>query len=135
MELGRVLIDEADANKMMDDLNMDPNKDGVITYREFVKLVSENKMKDIVHYLEKVHKTKPNKRTRDSSTAFLDPYEHIDFKPLFESLRDRIHLVTQLPKDMIWSSENMQYHEKQHYHCHYDSEDEDEKNFALLPSS
>ena len=62
---------------------------GVITYNEFIKLVSESKMKDIVHYLEKVHKTKPNKRTRDSSTAFLDPYEHIDFKPLFENLRDR----------------------------------------------
>ena len=62
---------------------------GVITYNEFIRLVSESKMKDIVHYLEKVHKTKPNKRTRDSSTAFLDPYEHIDFKPLFENLRDR----------------------------------------------
>lgn len=62
---------------------------GVITYNEFIKLVSESKMKDIVYYLEKVHKTKPNKRTRDSSTAFLDPYEHIDFKPLFENLRDR----------------------------------------------
>lgn len=52
-------------------------------------MVTESKMKDIVHYLEKVHKTKPNKRTRDSSTAFLDPYEHIDFMPLFEKLRDR----------------------------------------------
>ena len=62
---------------------------GVITYNEFIKLVSESKMKDIVHYLEKVHQTKPNKRTRYSSTAFLDPYEHIDFKPLFENLRDR----------------------------------------------
>jgi len=131
MELGRVLIDEADAKKMMSDLNMDRNGDGVITYNEFIKLVSESKMKDIVHYLEKVHKTKPNKRTRDSSTAFLDPYEHIDFKPLFENLSERIHLVTKLPKDMIWSSENMQvirYREKQHYHCHYDSEDEEAKN-------
>lgn len=63
---------------------------GVITYNEFIKLVTEKKMKDIVHYLEKLHKTKPNKRTRDSSTAFLDPYEHIDFKPLFESLADRL---------------------------------------------
>ncbi|XP_078354573.1 transmembrane prolyl 4-hydroxylase-like isoform X2 [Oculina patagonica] len=130
MELGRVLLDEADAKKMMKDLNMDRNQDGVITYNEFIKLSTEKKMKDIVHYLEKVHKTKPNKRTRDSSTAFLDPYEHIDFKPLFESLADRIHLVTKLPRDMIWSSENMQvirYNEKQHYHCHYDSEDEEAK--------
>jgi len=131
MELGRVLIDETDVKKMISDLNMDRNGDGVITYNEFIKLVTESKMKDIVHYLEKVHKTKPNKRTRDSSTAFLDPYEHIDFRPLFEKLRDRIHLVTKLPKDMIWSSENMQvirYREKQHYHCHYDSEDEEAKD-------
>ena len=58
-------------------------------------------MKDIVHYLEKVHKTKPNKRTRDSSTAFLDPYEHIDFKPLFENLRDR--WVKQMTKTTLFT--------------------------------
>ena len=40
-------------------------------------------------YLEKMHATNSNKRTRDSSTTFLDPYEHIDFKPFFENLRDR----------------------------------------------
>lgn len=40
-------------------------------------------------YLEEIHKTNVNKRARDSSTAFLDPYEHSDFRPLFESLRDR----------------------------------------------
>ena len=62
---------------------------GVITYNEFIKLATDSKMKDITHYLEKIHQTKPNKRTRDSSTAFLDPYEHIDFKPLFDSLRER----------------------------------------------
>ncbi|KAL9950841.1 hypothetical protein ACROYT_G043406 [Oculina patagonica] len=128
MEIGRVLLNEDDAKKMMSDLSLDRNQDGVISYNEFIKLVTESKVKDIVHYLEKVHKSKQNKRTRDSSNAFLDPYEHIDFKPLFDSLRDRIRLVTKLPKDMIWSSENMQvirYSKKQHYHCHYDSEEEE----------
>lgn len=130
MELGRVLVDEKITKKIMKDLTMDPNNDGVITYNEFIRLTTESKMKDITHYLEKIHQTKPNKRTRDSSTAFLDPYEHVDFKPLFDSLRERIRLVTRLPRDMIWSSEDMQvirYREKQHYHCHYDSDNELEK--------
>lgn len=131
LELGRVLLNEEDTYQIMSDLDMDPNKDGVITYDEFANLTSEIKTKEIKDYLEKIHETNSSKRTRDSSTAFLDPYEHIDFKPFFEDLSNRIHLVTQLPKDMIWSSENMQvikYEEKQHYHCHFDSEDETVKN-------
>lgn len=131
IELGRVLLNEDDAEKIMSDLNMDPNKDGLIEYDEFVMLNSEVKLNEIKEYLEKIHETNSNKRTRDSSTAFLDPYEHIDFRPLFEDLTNRIHLATDLPKDMIWSSENMQvikYEKKQHYHCHFDSEDEEAKN-------
>jgi len=131
LELGRVIVNEDDTKTMISALNMDLNEDGVITYDEFLTLNTESKLKEMRDYLEKIHESNSNKRTRDSSTAFLDPYEHIDFRPLFESLRDRIHLVTQLPKDMIWSSENMQvirYNQKQHYHCHFDSEEEETKN-------
>ena len=42
--------------------------------------------------MEKIHEANSNKRTRDSSTTFLDPYEHLDFKPFFESLRDRYEI-------------------------------------------
>lgn len=127
LDLGRVIVNVDDVKKMISDLDMDPNKDGIISYEEFEDLTKKNKEKELRAYLEKIHETNSNKRTRDSSTTFLDPYEHLDFKPFFESLRDRIHLATNLPKDMIWSSENMQvvrYQEKQHYHCHFDSEEE-----------
>lgn len=62
---------------------------GLIDYDEFAMLNSEVKLKEIKEYLEKIHETNSNKRTRDSSTAFLDPYEHIDFRPLFEGLTNR----------------------------------------------
>jgi len=89
LELGRVIVNEDDTKTMISALNMDLNEDGVITYDEFLTLNTESKLKEMRDYLEKIHESNSNKRTRDSSTAFLDPYEHIDFRPLFESLRDR----------------------------------------------
>lgn len=68
---------------------MFPKFTGLIEYDEFVMLNSEVKLNEIKEYLEKIHETNSNKRTRDSSTAFLDPYEHIDFRPLFEGLTNR----------------------------------------------
>ena len=69
---------------------------GLITYDEFEILNSESRLKEMRNYLEKIHETNSNKRTRDSSTAFLDAYEHIDFRPLFESLRDRYEFDVKL---------------------------------------
>lgn len=65
---------------------------GIISYEEFEDLTKKNKEKELRAYLEKIHETNSNKRTRDSSTTFLDPYEHLDFKPFFESLRDRYEI-------------------------------------------
>ena len=65
---------------------------GIISYEEFEDLTKKNKEKESRAYLEKIHEANSNKRTRDSSTTFLDPYEHLDFKPFFESLRDRYEI-------------------------------------------
>ncbi|XP_048587882.1 transmembrane prolyl 4-hydroxylase isoform X2 [Nematostella vectensis] len=125
--LGDILLTGKDLDDLIKDLELDADQDGVLTRQEYRTLVVDGKLQLIINYTADIKEKAPRMRTRLSNTAFLDPLEHVGHRKLFDNLRQRIQDVTGLQKDIIWTSENLQvlrYDKDGHYHCHYDSEDE-----------
>ena len=61
----------------------------MIGYTEFLSLYQNKTLQKLKSRLDAIVTKTSAKRNRHSSTAFLDPREHVDFVPLFDSIRQR----------------------------------------------
>ncbi|XP_031556336.1 transmembrane prolyl 4-hydroxylase-like isoform X2 [Actinia tenebrosa] len=127
--IGDIRLTNEDLDRLIEDLELDTNKDGVLSREEHSALLEEGKLEKILNYTKSIKQERPSSRSRVSNTAFLSPLDHLGKKELFESIKKRIQKVSGLPRDIIWTSEDLQvlrYDKNGHYHTHYDSEEEND---------
>ncbi|CAB4026712.1 Hypothetical predicted protein, partial [Paramuricea clavata] len=121
-----IQVEVDDLKEMFQNFGLDFFEDGKITFSEFEILTNPEMFEQIKSYLGQLEGKKSSLRNRQSFSAFLDPLVDERRREFFEKLHQRISKVTQLPIEMIRSSEALQvikYEVGGHYHAHHDSED------------
>lgn len=111
---------EEDLLEMFKELRMDKDDNGKIDFEEFSK-VTVPVIKD---YFDKVRRTKPRLRSRNSRQVWMF---HNDPKyPILSDFHGRLSRLSLLPEEFINSTEPLQvvkYDVHGHYHCHHDSDE------------
>ncbi|XP_028391507.1 transmembrane prolyl 4-hydroxylase-like [Dendronephthya gigantea] len=121
-----IQVDKDDLQEMFQNFGLDFFDDDKVTFSEFEILVSPDVYEQIKSYLVSLEGRKSSIKSRKSFSTFLDPFTDNHRQEFFEKLHQRIAKVTQLPIEMIRSSEALQvikYEVGGHYHAHHDSDD------------
>jgi len=111
---------EKDLLEMFNELDMDNDTNGKIDFEEFSKVT----VPVIKEYFDKVRRTKPRLRSRNSRQVWMF---HNDPKyPILSDFHGRLSRLSLLPEEMINNTEPLQvvkYDVHGHYHCHHDSDE------------
>ncbi|XP_071952266.1 transmembrane prolyl 4-hydroxylase-like [Antedon mediterranea] len=113
-----IYLDDADIRTLYADLEIDPNKDDIVTKDEMLKLSP----KDLRAYLNNLVTTSPIKKSRFSEQAWIFPNEHKD--KLLDTITDRLKNILELPPVLIDKYNAIQvvhYGRHGHYNAHQDS--------------
>ncbi|XP_020891848.1 transmembrane prolyl 4-hydroxylase [Exaiptasia diaphana] len=116
-------ITDEDIATMFEKLGIDKDEDGKMNFEEFQEVTAEG----FKNYFDRLRREVKSLQSRNSKQTWMwhDEDELLMYEDLLEDYHDRFAKITGLPTKMVKENEPLQvvqYPEKGHYHCHYDSD-------------
>eukprot|EP00795_Rhopilema_esculentum_P004253 gene4253-20446_t len=115
------LIELAQKSGLEESVTLDDNE-GQLSMKEFEDLNLNKTALGFIRLINEIKAEDPSTKGRFSEQTFLGDEKH----PLLSRLRQRLSVLTGLPRELIDSSEDLQvvrYKPGGHYNCHLDSEE------------